>query len=59
MEFKVFRTKAFEKQFKKLPKIEREEIENFEKDISKDPFLGKPLGYIFFRKGWTVEEFTT
>lgn len=50
MKFKVFRTKTFDKEFDKLPKTEQREIENFEKNLSENPFVGKPLGLVFFRE---------
>ena len=50
MKFKVFRTKTFDKEFDKLPKTEQREVENFEKKLSENPFVGKPLGLIFFRE---------
>jgi len=50
MKFKVFRTKTFDKEFDKLPKKEQTEVEKFEKNLSENPFLGKPLGFVFFRE---------
>lgn len=50
MRFKVFRTKTFEKEFEKLPKKEQQEICEFEIKLSENPFLGKPLGLVFFRE---------
>ena len=50
MKFKIFRTKTFEKEFEKLPKIEQEMIVKFENKLVENPFLGKPLGYLFFRE---------
>lgn len=50
MKFKVFRTKTFEKEFEKLPKAEQKEIEKFEEKLPENPFLGKPLGFVFFRE---------
>jgi len=50
MKFKVFRTRTFEKEFDKLPKAEKKEIENFEKKLSENPYIGKPLGLVFFRE---------
>ena len=50
MKFKVFRTKTFDKEFDKLPKTEQKEVENFEKNLSENPFVGKPLGLIFLRE---------
>ena len=50
MKFKVFRTKTFDKLFDKLPKSEQKEIERFEEKLVENPFVGKPLGLIFFRE---------
>jgi len=50
MKFKIFRTYTFEKEFDKLPKAEQKEVENFEKKLSENPFVGKPLGLVFFRE---------
>ena len=50
MQFKVFRALTFEKEFSKLPKVEKEAIEKFEKKLVENPYLGKPLGYAFFRE---------
>ena len=48
--FKVFRTETFEDEFHKLPKTEQQEIKKFEKHLSENPFVGKPLGMPFFRE---------
>lgn len=51
MKFKVYRTKTFDKDFNKLPKSEQREIEKFEKkQLTENPFVGRPLGLIFFRE---------
>ena len=50
MIFKIFRTNTFEKDFEKLPKKEQEEIDDFEGTLVASPFLGKPLGFAFFRE---------
>jgi len=50
MKFKVYRTKAFDKEFSKLPKTEQKEVVKFEKEISENPFVGKPISYDFFRE---------
>jgi putative component of toxin-antitoxin plasmid stabilization module len=50
MKFKVFRTTTFEKEFGKLPKIEQERIDRLEKNLSENPFVGKPLGFTFIRE---------
>jgi len=50
MQFKVFRTTTFDKEFSKLSKTEQTAIEKFEKKLVVEPHLGKPLGYVFFRE---------
>lgn len=50
MKFKVFRTKTFEKELDRLPKNEKIIVETFEKSLSENPFMGKPLGFVFFRE---------
>ena len=50
MQFKVFRTLTFDKEFSKLSKTEQIAIEKFEKKLVENPHLGKSLGYIFFRE---------
>ena len=50
MKFKVFRTKTFEKEFDNLPKTEQTKIEKLEEVLSENPFVGKPLGFVFLRE---------
>ena len=50
MQFKIFRTPTFDKEFSKLSKTEQIAIDKFEKKLVESPHLGKPLGYIFFRE---------
>ena len=50
MKYRVFRTKEFIKQFKKLPKQTQEEIKKIKDRIRENPFVGNPLGYKFFRE---------
>ncbi len=50
MEFAVYRTNTFDKEFFKSRKKEQKEIEKFEKKLIENPYLGKPLGYKFFRE---------
>ena len=50
MKFKVFRTKAFDKGFTKLPKTEKKEVEKFERELSENPFVGRFLTYDFLRE---------
>ena len=50
MEYKIFRTKKFEKELYKLPKIFQAEIEEFEIKLINNPQLGKPLNYTYLRE---------
>ncbi len=50
MKFKVFRTEEFDRQFDKLPKTEQREVEKFERKLSENPFVGKPLGLSFLKE---------
>ena len=50
MKFKVYRTKTFDKGFDRLPFAEQEMIKKFEKKLVDAPYLGRPLGYVFFRE---------
>jgi mRNA-degrading endonuclease RelE of RelBE toxin-antitoxin system len=50
MKYQIFRTKTFDKEFEKLSSFERKEIQNFENKLIENPFVGKPLGLIFFRE---------
>ena len=50
MKFKVFRTREFDKEFDKLPKTEKKEVEDFERKLSENPCVGKPLGLSFLRE---------
>ena len=48
--FKIRRTKNFSKKLRKLSEKERKRIIEFEKQLAKEPFQGKPLGFAFFRE---------
>ncbi len=50
MKFKVFRTITFDKEFDKLPQSEKKEVEKFEIHLCENPFVGKPLGFVFLRE---------
>jgi len=50
MKFKVFRSATFEKEFSKLPKPDKESIQKFERKLVENPYLGKPLSYVFLRE---------
>src|SRR3989338_3801551 len=50
--YAVFRTERFDKELsKRFSKEEQREVENLEKNqIVKNPYVGDPLGYTFFRE---------
>ena len=50
VDFKIFRTPTFEREISKLSKAERIAVERFEKKLTENAYLGKPLGYVFFRE---------
>ncbi|MCH8331608.1 MAG: T9SS type A sorting domain-containing protein [Bacteroidetes bacterium] len=50
MKFKVYRAATFEKEFSKLPKPDKESIQKFERKLVENPYLGKPLSYVFLRE---------
>ncbi len=52
MSYKVFRTRKFDKELEKqFSPNEQKEINDFEqKQLTKNPYLGDPLSYRFFRE---------
>ncbi len=48
--FRVFRSDWYSKKLDKLDKLEIERISKFEQQLKNNPYLGKPLGYKFFRE---------
>jgi len=48
--FRVFRAEWYEKKLSKLSHQERKRVLRFEQDLKQNPYLGKPLGYEFFRE---------
>ncbi|MDO8538198.1 MAG: hypothetical protein Q7S21_04905 [archaeon] len=48
--YRVFHSVEFDETFKKLEKIEQERINKFEDQLTINPFVGKPLGFKFFRE---------
>ena len=48
--YRVFVTEEFESDFQKLPKEEQRQIERVKQQLRSNPFVGKPLGYRFFRE---------
>lgn len=50
MKFEVFRTKLFNKKVSKLSKKEQYRIKKLEKELTKNPYVGKPLGKSHLRE---------
>ncbi len=48
--YRVYRTETFDRRVKKLPKKEQAQITRIENQLKTNPFVGKPLGYRFFRE---------
>ncbi|MBU2559663.1 hypothetical protein KKA03_02085 [archaeon] len=48
--YKVYRTETFDRRFRKLSNEEQKQIELIEQQLKINPFVGKPLGYKFFRE---------
>ena len=48
--YRVFVTEAFERDFQTLPRAEQRRIERAKEQLKSNPFIGKPLGYRFFRE---------
>lgn len=48
--YKVYRTETFDRQVRKLSKEEQKQVERIEHQLKLNPFVGKPLGYAFFRE---------
>ncbi|MFH1774295.1 MAG: hypothetical protein ABH874_04980 [Methanobacteriota archaeon] len=48
--YKVYRTETFDRQVRKLSKEEQKQVERIEHQLKINPFVGKPLGYVFFRE---------
>lgn len=49
-EFRILTTSVFDKLFEKLSKTEKNRIIKLKDNLKKNPFVGKPLGYSFFRE---------
>lgn len=49
-QFRIFRTETFIADFNKLPKEEQKRVERIREQLKENPFVGKPLGYRFFRE---------
>jgi len=50
MTYIVIRSKDFKKEFSKLSQDEQREINNFEVQLSENPYVGKPLSFSFIRE---------
>ena len=48
--FEVYTTEEFDKDFEKLDKSLREQIDTEIEQLKLNPYVGKPLGYKFFRE---------
>ena len=48
--YRAYRTETFDKKIRKLSAEEQKRIENIEQQLKENPFVGKPLGYRFFRE---------
>jgi len=48
--YKIFTTKEFEDKFNKLDLSIQIQIDNEIEQLENNPFVGKPLGYGFFRE---------
>ncbi len=48
--FRVFRTEWYEKKYNKLEKVDQTRAEDFEQELKREPYSGKPLGYTFLRE---------
>ena len=48
--YKIYTTKEFDKDFEKLDQSIQQQIRNEIDQLEVDPYVGKPLGYKFFRE---------
>lgn len=48
--YKIFIEEEFEREFSKLPVAEQERILKVREQIKENPYVGKPLGYLWFRE---------
>ncbi|MEK6937318.1 MAG: type II toxin-antitoxin system RelE/ParE family toxin [Nanoarchaeota archaeon] len=48
--YEVYTTEEFDKDFEKLDKSLKEQIDNEIEQLKTNPYVGKPLGYKFFRE---------
>jgi len=50
MKFKVFRTSIFDKKISAFSKDFKKMIDKFENQLMENPYVGKPLGFRWFRE---------
>ena len=48
--YRVFRSEWYETKFNKLNSCEQKRLSNFEQSLKQEPYVGKPLGFKFFRE---------
>ncbi len=48
--YRVLRSENCEHKLKKLDNIYQQRVLKFEQELKTNPYLGKPLGFIFFRE---------
>ncbi|MBI5253482.1 MAG: hypothetical protein HY930_03680 [Euryarchaeota archaeon] len=48
--YRVYSTETFDRQVRKLSKEEQKQVERIEHQLKINPFVGRPLGYVFFRE---------
>ncbi|MEK6950571.1 MAG: type II toxin-antitoxin system RelE/ParE family toxin [Nanoarchaeota archaeon] len=48
--YTIFTTEEFEKRFKKLDPQLQSQVEKEIDQLENNPYVGKPLGYVFFRE---------
>ena len=48
--YRVFRSEWYETKFNKLNSFEQKRLANFEQSLKQEPYVGKPLGFKFFRE---------
>ncbi len=48
--YKIFIEEEFEHEFNELPMAEQERVLKVREQIKENPYVGKPLGYVWFRE---------
>ncbi len=49
-EYKIMQTEIFERIYNSLPEVEKQRINGIKEQLRINPYVGKPLGYKFFRE---------